>query len=634
MAGIEFKTPKTPFSPQYDDFYFAHEYGIEESSYVYLEGAEFLESVQSGRDSITVAEIGFGVGLNFILTLKTFLEHARPGQHLHYWSAEKFPVPLADLQSLYQMYPDLLPTAEHLFAHYPLLTPGVHSLRLGNLNVTLNLLIGDALTVFQQLDFKANHWYWDGFSPQKNPDAFSKELFEEVVRLSAPLSLGASFTAAGWVRRTLESLGFEIRKRPGFRSKRECIQAIYQGAQKSLDREPWFSRTHLKTLKKGDTIAVLGAGLAGSAVARALAELGYPVKVFDPKGIAERASSNTVGLYNVQLSKLPNPISRFSQASLAQFLSELKELKIPTRKGILREEDFTIESLKTSGYPEDFYHATEAGVKFPDCGMINPRTLCIERLNHPLIQFYPFEVVQTQRLKGEWVIYLKDKTEEIKVVHLVYALGSDLSLGETTLKHPLLTPLPMRPIRGQTLLIQPTEKSQSLSETLVKEGYASPVSPEVTGHSYQLLGATYQAKQPSENQEALDTEKLIQDAQSKWEVFEDLDASHVVSTKVGFRCSTPDKLPLIGPLCNENQIRENYARAMKGSSIQGLPSLEASEGEWILMGLGSRGITFSSLAAQLLVAFMTGSPLPLEHDLVTHLHPARFYLRSLRKTTP
>ena len=239
---LGYRDTHTPFHPLFEDIYFSSQNGIEESTYVYLEGSGFIDALAAGQEQITIGEIGFGVGLNFVLTMKHFLEHAKPNQKLFYISAEKFPIFKEDLRELYSRFPDLRTTAEILLESYPVLTPGFQRVSLAGGRITLLLLLGDALELFSRLDAQIKHWYWDGFAPKRNPDAFSEALFQQIVRLSVDGVQGASFTAAGWVRRALEAMGFQITKRDGFGKKRECIRAVR--ASNRVEKEPhapWFS---------------------------------------------------------------------------------------------------------------------------------------------------------------------------------------------------------------------------------------------------------------------------------------------------------------------------------------------------------------------------------------------------------
>ncbi len=629
-VSIEFKDARAPYSPLFQDIYFSPETGIEESRYAYLEGSGFLEKLAEGSPHLTVGEIGFGVGLNFLLTLKAFSETAKPGQKLHYVSFEKFPVFKKDLETLYSAYPELKSVADLLLAQYPVLTPGVHRLYFLNERVTLDLVLGDALLELPRLEFRANHWYWDGFAPSKNEDAFSTTVFQEVARLSAKGAQGSTFTAASFVRHNLTGVGFKVIKRKGFGPKRESIQAVYEGGPKASILNPWFSSRALAHLKPGDTVGVLGAGLAGSAVARKLANLGFSVRVYDGQGISQRASSNSVALFNVQLSKQPNPISRFSQQALTHFLREVRTLGIPFKTGILRQDETGVETLINNDFPESFYQEREDGLYFPECGMIHPGVLCKTRLTHPLITFIQESVVRVESGESNKVLYLKNGTRE-EVDHVVHALGADLKLPVNVLDHEALQALPLKPIRGQTILVKPTEKSKTLSTLLVNDGYASPVAPEITGHEFHLLGATYQAKTIAENQEELDTETLLAKANKNWSLFSETRREDVVSAKEGFRLASPDKLPLIGPVCSPEWLEKNHAHALRGTAFSDLPLLQALNREWMLTSLGSRGVTYSSLGADILVSQMLGGALPIELDLLEHLHSSRFFIRNLRK---
>jgi len=632
---LEYKDPLTPFSPLFQDVYFAAQAGIAESTHVYLDGTKFAEEIATGNPSITVAEIGFGVGLNFLLTMQAFLQKAGPEQKLHYISFEKHPVYKKDLEELYSRFEELKPMAKELMECYPTLTPGMHSISFFRGRVNLLLCLGEATEMLSRLDAKVNLWYWDGFAPSKNQDAFSAPLFSQVARLSAPNARGSSFTAAGWVRRELEANGFKVEKRTGYGKKRECITAVFTGDSKPSPIPVWFSNQNLKkAIPKKHKIGILGAGLAGSAIARELILRGFEVHVFDPNGIATRASGNSVGLYNVHLSRIPSPLSRFSQSAVVHFFQELQDLKIPTLKGILKTDpDLSQESFETSEYPPEFYQKQKDGVYLPDCGIVNPKNLCERRLAAATVHFI-HAVAKVEKEQDHFLILDEHRKTIQSVDHVIYALGADFVLPSNSLQHPLLSQIPMWPVRGQTIEVTATAASRKVSHTLVQQGYVTSVAPGITGHSNHLIGATYQAKEIQPNQEALDTEQLLSEAKEKWPAFSNLESNSVVATREGFRLSTPDKLPMIGPICDEEWMKTKYASAMKGHSSGNLPPLEVSKGEWILMGFSSRGITFSSYAAKILASLMCDEPLPIELDVWEHLHSARFFIRKMKKTTP
>ncbi len=625
ITDLEFKNEKTPYSSHFQDVYFSPESGIEESRYVYLEGSGALASFASGSARITIAEIGFGAGFNFLLTMKEFLKSGGPGQ-LHYFSFENHPVRKSSLERLFQSHPDLKDEFQMLIREYPVLTPGIHLIRLLEGRVLLYLCLGDATELLSRIEFEADHWYWDGFAPRRNPEAFSESLFLQVKRHSKKGTKGASFTSAGWVRRTLENSGFRVTKREGFGHKRECITAVFEGEDEQLPKAPWYSRKSQKSLIPPMKTAVIGAGLGGTAIARALAERGHEVAVFDPHGIAGRASSNPVGLFNAQLSKIPNPVSRFSQLSLVCLMRELDRLGIKTRRGILRTDIEDPSPLVASEYPSDFYEVRDSGIFFPTCGMIDPRELCKARMSHPGIKFQSDSLFSVERNQDRISLTLVKQKDTLGFDHVVYCLGADAKLeGASEFQDYLHGLNPTRPIRGQILLTTPVGKSESLPHALVEEGYATPLQD-----GFHLIGATYQAKTVLPDQEEIDTRALISAAR-KWSEFQDLSIDQVKGSKVGYRLSTPDKLPMIGPLCDPHWMKQHYSKALKGAKEVSAPPLESPPGEWLLTGLGSRGITYSSLASEILAEWMTGNPVPLEQDLLEHIHSARFFVRKLRK---
>ncbi len=618
---LDYRNAETPYSSIFDDIYFSVENGLEESDYLYIEGAGVRARISdhSRQEPITVGEIGFGVGLNFLLTLREFEKNASPEQKLYYFSCERFPVVKEDLIALYRRFPELQTQADALLDQYPILTPGFHTLSFAGGRFILYFMLGEADQMFSQLSLPRSHlirhWYWDGFSPKNNPDAFSDELFKTILRISDRPARGSSFTVAGWVRRSLEGLGIRIEKRNGYGLKRECLIGHIEKPAELAEPQPWFSNENVKIADpKRDSIGIIGAGLAGSAIARALAERGFRVEVYDAHGIASQASGNPAGLYNIQLSAIPNPISRFSQLSLVHFLRELHQLGIPHQSGILRTGDPSNEGLLNSEYPESFYEVRNDSVFFPHCGILNPRTLCEARLNHPNIK------ITSQRVRH------RNETGHSQVV---YAMGADYLLADQKFDHEILTQFPFRSVRGQILMLEPNASTREPASTLMNSNYFTPVAPAITGTDHHILGSTYQVKGILPDQERLDTDSLIQEAREKW--FPNLSMAQVKSIRVGYRLSTPDKLPVLGPLCDPKWLETNYGKAMRGGRKSGIPLLETKSGEWIFMGFSSRGIVQSSLGAEILASLMCGEPLPVENDLWHHLHSARFFVRNLKK---
>jgi tRNA 5-methylaminomethyl-2-thiouridine biosynthesis bifunctional protein len=633
VVRLGFRDERTPYSARFDDVYFSAMDGVQESRYVYLEGSGFLEALEAGTPRIEIGEIGFGVGLNFLLTLDAFLKHSRPDQTLHYHAFERYPVHIDDLRRLYAAYPELNEASRILLDHYPLLTPGVHSLSLEGDRVRLWLALGEARAQMSLAAFRVRHWYWDGFAPKQNPDAFDPDLFHEVARLSHTGAQGASFTSAGWVRRAIEAAGFRIEKRPGFGKKRECIRAAFDRAPSDAPGPlpPWCSNERVLALSPGTgPIAVIGAGLGGTAIARRLAQAGHEVRVFDSGGPGSRASGNPLGLYNIQVSKKTNPISRFAQAALAEFLREIRDLGIPHHAGILRTDLTDPLPLVDSAYPPDSYELTPRGIRLKVCGVVNPRELCRIRLEHSRIRLIQERVTSVEPVVGGFKIQSETGLAR-ECVQVVFAPGADCRLPDLlNPRVPRLDALPMHPIRGQIILVPPVPGSLGLNETLVEEGYASPVLPEISGVEAHLLGATYQAQNVAPDQERIDRMRLLEES-AKWPEFSGLSSTLPVVSREGWRLSSPDKLPLIGPLCDPATLAATYGNAFRGGPKRTLPPLPLAPGEWVLTALGSRGITFSSLGALLLTDWMTGERLSIELDLIEHLHPARFFIRKLKK---
>lgn len=217
---IEWQNDKTPRSKIYDDIYFSSDDGLAESQTVFIDGIG-APKVWEAENQFTICELGFGTGLNFLNTVKLWLETTSEDQKLNYVATEKHALDKEDIRKI--IYWEELQLVQNVFLEqYPSST-----IKLFKDRVSLKLLFGDSLEMLKQEKDKVDAWYLDGFAPNRNPEMWSPELFAEIARLSNHDTVLATFTAAGFVRRGLSEAGFQMSKRAGFGRKREMLKGIY-----------------------------------------------------------------------------------------------------------------------------------------------------------------------------------------------------------------------------------------------------------------------------------------------------------------------------------------------------------------------------------------------------------------------
>ncbi len=207
-------------SAAFDDLYFSAQDGLAETIHVFLNGNHLPERWKD-KNTFVIAETGFGTGLNFLAVWKLFSEHSTPEQRLHFISFEKFPL---DRNLIYSTLKPLLPAdnkiyLERLVSVYPENPQGTQRFTFDKA-VSLTVIFEDVNTAIPTLNTPVDAWFLDGFKPATNPDMWSDTLFTHMARLSRSGTTLATFTAAGFVRRGLETAGFTIHKTKGFGHKR------------------------------------------------------------------------------------------------------------------------------------------------------------------------------------------------------------------------------------------------------------------------------------------------------------------------------------------------------------------------------------------------------------------------------
>ncbi len=205
----------TPVARAFDDPYFSLQGGLEETRHVFLAGNGLPDRFRPG---FSILELGFGTGLNFLVTLRAHRDVGSPGP-LRFTSTEAFPLSPDDRARALRAFPELAPEAAELQA--ALGQPGPWTFG----PVSLAILDGDARATLPAWDGPADAAYLDGFSPAKNPEMWEPALLHAVAAKLAPGGTLATYSAAGHVRRALAEAGLEVERRPGFGTKRHMTVA-------------------------------------------------------------------------------------------------------------------------------------------------------------------------------------------------------------------------------------------------------------------------------------------------------------------------------------------------------------------------------------------------------------------------
>ena len=93
-------------------------------------------------------------------------------------------------------------------------------------DAVLTVIQGDARDTLAMWQGRADAWFLDGFSPAKNPELWEGDLMQQVAAHTKPGGTAATYTAAGFVRRNLETAGFAVTRAPGFGRKRHMTRAV------------------------------------------------------------------------------------------------------------------------------------------------------------------------------------------------------------------------------------------------------------------------------------------------------------------------------------------------------------------------------------------------------------------------
>ena len=383
-----------PYSPLFGDIYYDGN-GVKEFYSVHWNPI-CLKKNSRTSSHFTIVELGFGSGLNFLLTAQEITKN--PDLYLHYIGIESRPISDKDWSIFDAQRHNLKYSSEFRAGNIPRLG-GWHRRIFDAGRVRLSLFHGDVAEGLADINLnqhaRIDAWFLDGFAPSKNPEMWSESVFDLISQNSFYGTTVTSFTSAGSVRKKLEIAGFSIKKIQHLNYKRHSIFGAYRKKKQISHQTP-------------REVSIAGAGIAGCSIARLVAEQNISVKVFDPSGIATKASRAKTAIGHVRLLGDGSGSADFRSRALYFSQQFLKNLSCSeTREAI--QPAFNEKELNRILLVASAYHDSEAsrnllhfldnkttkkefGIEclgalyFPDTHLVNIAESCRLLADHPGIE--------------------------------------------------------------------------------------------------------------------------------------------------------------------------------------------------------------------------------------------------------
>jgi len=638
-----------PYSPEFDDVYFSVSNGIEETEHVFIHHNQLRSRFKgANKKHFVIAETGFGSGLNFLTTVNHWLALSQVHQCLHFYSIENTPFTLSDLILAQHSWPELQHIAKPLQAVYQVASYGFHSFDLLDGRVKLVLMIGDVHTMLSQLTAPIDAWFLDGFAPNCNPDMWSDNVFLQIQRLSRIDTTFSTYTAAGFVRRGLMSVGFEVKKVSGTGKKRHMLVGRVNGAQNSVqaskvkNSQPWYEGEGLQQAKWVKKITVIGAGIVGLTSAWALIKRGYSVEIIDAGSqIGAQASGNPQAMIMPRLSLQDSADAEFYTSAYFYALRSLQQLDPHQtcwkQTGGMQLAHSERIKKQMANYPQtsslaevlDAQCASElSGVKIDAPVHYFSKAACV----------YPHEIMHcmVREMGDALTITLDTSVESIDYKHdqwHLYRSSGELIHKTTCLvlanawqvkRFKVLKHIHCQPARGQLSYYNVNRQSTKLKMPLSFDGYLMPEykNLHVSGASFELDDCDTSLRK---NEFQANFQYLNQWVKG---LFTEQSQS---SGRASVRAVTSDRVPVVGVVNCHLQMQNDYTDLYKGKPAHKYPLAKTLPGLFVNTGHGARGFTSAFLSSEIIAAMICSEPLPVSNRVRYALHSSRFLIRSLKK---
>ncbi len=633
-----------------------------------------------------IGETHFGAGNQFLAAAALWLQSAPPTARLHFVAIEAAPLCKADLQQVLQETAPDSELAAQLVELYPVLSPGFHRLFFADQCICLTLIFIDAGTTADKAlallrssehpctqalkTFSVDAWFL--FGPLSDTQC------EHIKHLSAARTTLVNLEADEPTKTQLQKVGFTLNTDSSLTGKHNVLCGQWLAAEtqsqvaldKSSPREerrkhkqkarcplPWHicSATHRSQSRHA---AIIGGGIAGCTTAAALAQRGWQVTLYERhKSLANEASGNPQGIVYPKLSTQSSLLSRFNLSAI-QFASRYyrpywqtaeKQTPFGRQCGVLvlpenEKEMATFETIanhfkqqkdfiqlldkraleKTSGLPIN----ASCGLYYPQLGWLNPANVCRALVDNPLISIKQAAItcLTYDSTSSNWQLS-NNESEHVATADTVVLATSTSTWQFAQTKH-----LPIKAIRGQISIAPNNSKLtnfQPLKTVLCGAGYIAPADS-----TQQTFGASYNLRHSGLEIRGEDHQyniELLEKSAAGLTTALQIPRADQLGGRAALRCTTLDYLPIVGPAPKLDAFLEDYADLRRDASLDIAVPGRYWPGLFIHCGLGSRGLSYSPLGAELLASQINGEPLPVERELLTALNPGRFIIRDMKR---
>ncbi len=580
-----------PYSSAYQDRFFQDD-AISEITNIFIEPNQLLERIKHGS-RVHIGELGFGFGINFLVTAKFWLENNKNSDslNLEYLAIDEALPTKAQILKIINNFPELKEVSNIFLNSYDPSHNDSQRIYFPSLKIRLTLIQNDVESGLKNLLGLANNqidaWYLDGFDPSKNKSMWSNSIFQYIKFLSANNATFGTFTSAGFVKRGLKKFGFEVNKVKGFGRKRHKLTGI---------RSPNPTVNIERNKKK--KIGIIGSGIAASSAAYAAVQNGADVEIFElSDDIAAGASGNPIAAMYPRFSANDSPYSFLTAQSyffaekiysqlpnaykktglLFSHSNDYQKQWITDMKNLNREDLFeTIDKQKM----KKLYGFESHGLLVKKGGYLFPKLICQELTSHPNIKIsYNYCFNSWFKNKSKIDIHFSNQEKKSGFDDLIIANGSSLERYVSGLKIS----------KGQLVGLK-GDQQIDLDLPINSAGY---ILPKLDGITW--IGSTHERE--FENIEiCYETgRELIKRTNKNFNV--SLQGSDDMQMTANFRVSSKDRLPLAG------KIEKNI---------------------YAIGGLGSRGFSLGPILGEHVASLINNSPSPISSGIALAIEPLRF----------